>query len=384
LHTIKTDEVRALLREAVAIDSVNHHFRENRAGEADLCDWVEFFFQKNGIPFQSQSIRGRQRNLVATIAGQNTARTLCFEAHLDTTTARGMSVHPFGAEEIEGAIYGRGTCDCKAALAAMLVAFQSLAASGTPPPQTVVLAATLDKEVGLTGIQRLLSSGVRPSAAVIGAPTNLAVARCCRGCLRWRIAIGESPQSYNPSTRNAIADAVALITQLEKRGEELARKFAHPLLGPVEVRPWRIRASGLEGFLPPHCAVDFDCYTVPGCASDAVLEEVNDLVSHLEAEDPAIKISVEPPFLNEPPVELPETSAVVRSATNACRTVLGSAEAIGLQDSGHLNRFVALGVEAIALGPGDPKQARTADEHVPVEQLAPAAQIYLSLMRSGI
>jgi len=378
------DEVRALLREAVAIDSVNHHFRENRAGEADLCDWVEFFFQRNGIPFQSQSIRGRQRNLVATVAGEDAERTVCFEAHLDTATARGMSVHPFGAEEAEGAIYGRGTCDGKGALAAMLAALQALAASGEPPPQTVVFAATLDKEVGLTGIQRLLASGVRPTAAIVGTPTNLAVACCCRGCLRWRIAVGESPQSYNPATRNAITDAVALITRLEKRIGELAGKAAHPLLGAVEVRPWRIRASGLEGFLPPHCAVDFDGYTVPGCASDAVLEVVNDVVSEVEAEEPTVKILVEPPFVNEPPVEMPEASAVVRAATKARRAVLGSAEAIGLQDNGHLNRFAAAGIEAVALGPGDPRRARTADEHVPVAQLAPAAEMYLSLMRSGI
>ena len=88
--TIATD-VCDLLRQAVRTDSVYHRFRENRAGEADLCDWVEFYFQQNGIAYERQGVRDRQRNLIGRIEGADSSRVLCFEAHLDTTTARGMS-----------------------------------------------------------------------------------------------------------------------------------------------------------------------------------------------------------------------------------------------------------------------------------------------------
>jgi len=83
-------------------------------------------------------------------------------------------------------------------------------------------------------------------------------------------------------------------------------------------------------------------------------------------------------------VELPESSRLVRAAAKACHAVLGSAQTVGLRESGHANRFAAAGVEAIALGPGDPRLARAPNEHVPVAQLVPAARIYLSLMRTGV
>ncbi len=376
------DHVLPLVREAIAIDSVNRTFRENRAGEASLCDWVEAVLRQQGIACQSQPVKERLRNLVATVPGRDPSRTICFEAHLDTTTARGMAVHPFAAELVEGNVYGRGACDCKGALAAMVAALQALASDDTPPPCTVVFAATVDREIGLTGIQRLLASGFRPTYAVVGAPTRLAVAASARGCLRWRIAVGESPQSYAPARRNAISDAVLLIGDLERRIRRRAAERPHPFLGEAQLRPWRIRASGLEGFLPPHCAVDFECYTVPDCTAEVILDEVHDAVTLLEADEPGIRITIEAPYLNEPPVQVAETSPIVRAALDACRAGAGSASLIGLCDNGHLNRFVATGIEAVAVGPGDPALARATQECVEVGQLAAAAEVYYHLMRN--
>jgi len=293
-------------------------------------------------------------------------------------------VHPFAAAEADGAIYGRGACDGKGPLAAMLAALIALKRSGDSPPQTVVFAATIDKEVGLTGIQTLLGSGLRPAAAVVGAPTNLGVARCCRGCLRWRIAVGESAQSYSPAARNAISDAIEIMRAVHRHFEETVDAHTHPLLGPPEIYPSRIRASSLEGFFPPHCAVDYEACTVPGFDSAGVLEDVEDLIGGLEASDPPLKVSIESPTTNEAPVETPETSPLVTAARNACRSVLGAAQVVGYPDSGHANRFAALGIDAIAFGPGDPGLLRAANEHVPIDQLAPAAQIYLQLMQTRL
>lgn len=384
MDSIQAEDVQDLLRQAIAVDSVNHNFRENRGGESDLCDWVEFVLQENGISYESQGIRNRQRNLLARIEGQNSERVLCFEAHLDTASARGMAVHPFGAEEKDGAIYGRGACDCKGPLAAMLTALTALKRSKEPPPQTVILAGTVDKEVGLTGIQALLGSGLKPFAAIVGAPTGLGVARACRGCLRWRIAVGESPQSYTPAARNAISDAVEIVKGISRHFQQAVKERTHPLLGPPEVHPSRIRANSLEGFLPAHCAVDYEAYTVPGFDSEAVLDDVRDLVSNLDAGDPPLKVSIEPPTTNEAPVELSESSRLFLAASQACRSVLGSTHVVGYPDSGHTNRFAAAGIEAIAFGPGNPNLLRSAQEHVPVEQLVPAAQVYLSLMRTRV
>lgn len=381
---IHSEEVCELLRDAVMTDSVNHRFKENRTGEADLCDWVEYFFQKLGVPFERQSVRDRQRNLIARIEGENPDQILCFESHLDTTTARGMQVHPFGAEENDGHIHGRGACDSKASLAAMMAALKAIQESGETPPQTVMLAATIDKEVGLSGIQHLLDSELRPTAAVVGAPTNLNVARCGHGCARWRISVGESPQSYAPADRNAALDAARLIVRIEETVGRMLREKPHPLLGPAIIRPSRIRANCQEGFLPPNCAIDYEYYAVPGCELEVALEEVNDLIGNLIAEEPDLKISVELPTLDDPPAELPESAPLVRAALKAADAVRDSARIVGFPDSGHLNRFAAAGIDAIALGPGDPKKLRTVDECVPIDQLAPAAEIYLAMMKTPL
>ena len=100
-------------------------------------------------------------NLVARVRGAGPGRRLVLNGHLDTFPigeAR-WSHHPLGADLEDGRIYGRGACDMKAGVAALVLAFVTLAECRDSWDGEVVLALVGDEETGgVWGTQYLLAN----------------------------------------------------------------------------------------------------------------------------------------------------------------------------------------------------------------------------------
>ncbi len=137
-----------------------------------------------------------------------------------------MTIEPFKPEVREGRIYGRGSCDIKGGLAAMLVALARLAAEPPANRPTLVLSATVNEEHGFSGakaITRLWQQPDsilphRPIAAIVAEPTLLDVVVAHKGVVRWRLhALGRAAHSSEPHLgENAIYRLAPVLAALER------------------------------------------------------------------------------------------------------------------------------------------------------------------------
>ncbi|MCI0539917.1 MAG: M20/M25/M40 family metallo-hydrolase, partial [Verrucomicrobiales bacterium] len=121
------------LADLVRINSVNPAYAGGEA-EGDVCQYVRDFFRRRGIETWEQEVFPGRPNLIARLPGRNGDRRVILEAHTDTASVQGMKIPPFEPRIADGLLYGRGACDTKAGLAAMMHAVAALRASGQTPP----------------------------------------------------------------------------------------------------------------------------------------------------------------------------------------------------------------------------------------------------------
>ena len=119
-------ESTCLLRDLVALPSVNPMGRplaENLAYEHRVTDYLENYFRSLGVRYERQTVGPLRDNLIAYTDFPGVRRTLLFEAHQDTVPIDHMTIDPFAATIEKGRLYGRGACDIKGGMAAMLTTF---------------------------------------------------------------------------------------------------------------------------------------------------------------------------------------------------------------------------------------------------------------------
>src|SRR5262249_48614906 len=129
--------------------------------EHQLTAYLEDFFRGLGVPSERQTVAPLRDNIVARHEPPGAAWTLVLEAHQDTVPADGMTVEPFAARVEGGRMYGRGACDVKGGMAAMLAAFARLVRQKPAGSARVVLACTVDEESTFLGVQRLVRDDLR-------------------------------------------------------------------------------------------------------------------------------------------------------------------------------------------------------------------------------
>ena len=107
------------LASLVGINSVNS-FYEGGPGEREIATWVRTFFEQRGIEVWEQEVFPGRPNVIARLPGRDRSRRVILEAHMDTVSIKGMTIPPFEPRVEGGKLYGRGSCDTKAGLAAMM------------------------------------------------------------------------------------------------------------------------------------------------------------------------------------------------------------------------------------------------------------------------
>ena len=123
------DTVHRLLRDLVAIDSVNPTLVPGAAGEAAIAARLVQEFAGMGVPADVQEAAPGRPNVVATLEGRAPGRSLMLCGHLDTVGVAGMAA-PFDPVERDGRLHGRGAQDMKSGVAAMVDAVRAVAAAG--------------------------------------------------------------------------------------------------------------------------------------------------------------------------------------------------------------------------------------------------------------
>ena len=256
-------EATALLRDLVALPSVNPMGRDLPAAivcEHRVTDYLEHFFRALGVPFERQPIAPLRENIVARLEMPGARRTLVLEAHQDTVPIDQMIIEPFGAHIENGRLLGRGACDIKGGMAAMLACFARLVRERPAGCANVIMACSVDEENTMLGVRELVRRGLRADFAVVAEPTRLNIVHAHKGVTRWYITTaGRSCHSSMPEQGvNAIYRMSRLLTAVERFAERLRTGTADPLLGPPTLNIGVIAGGTSVNTVPDFCRVEVD------------------------------------------------------------------------------------------------------------------------------
>lgn len=321
-------------------------------------------------------------NVVATLDGSGP--TLLLNGHLDTVGVEGMTVDPFGAVLEGGRLVGRGACDMKGGVAALMAAAARLASDG-PRPRLVV-ALTADEEHASLGMAELVrrSQGT-PLAdlAVVCEPTSLDVMPAHKGFV-WLRAVfhGRAAHGSRPELGvDAIRHAALWLAGLDDYAEALRSHPAHALLGHGSFHAGTIAGGTAESVYPDRCELLLERRTMPGEPTDRVVAELAGALDALRSRETDVDATLEM-TLDRPGTEVAVDSALVEGLLRA-GSELGLTPSIrGMSawvDAAFLNEA---GVPAVCYGPGSIEQAHTGDEWIEAEEIRACADVLERFARS--
>jgi acetylornithine deacetylase/succinyl-diaminopimelate desuccinylase family protein len=365
------------LADLVSINSVNPNY-PGGPGEAAIADYICRFFRKNSIPFEVQTVFEGRPNVIAKLEGRPGGRTVILEAHMDTASELGMTADPFVPTRTGNRMYGRGSCDTKGGLAAMMHAVKALKDSEQPLRNSVLFAATADEEFAFRGVLKVLESGVKGDGAIVAEPTDLNTVVASKGVLRWRIRTrGKAAHSSKPHLGvNAITKMARLILAIEEKYHPALEKQQHALVGRPTLNVGVIQGGIQVNQVPDSCAIDLDRRMLPGETRQQVWQAFEDLIDELRLRDPGMEIEMESPMLESFPLETSPTERIVQAVTAASSEVIGPRELIGVPYGSDASRFSIAGIPSVILGPGSIDQAHAAEEYVDLDQVVGAVEIY--------
>lgn len=372
MHSSSLIETLAAL---VRINSVNTSY-EGGPGEREIATCVRRFFEQRGIEVREQEVFPGRPNVIARLPGRDAARRVILEAHMDTVSIKGMTIPPFEPRIEGGKLFGRGACDTKGGLAAMMHAVASLHEQGIVPPCEVWLAAVVDEEFSFRGVVKLCE-GLNAHAAIVAEPTALRSVIAHKGVLRWRIvARGRAAHSSKPHLGvNAIAHMARIVLALEEDHARLA-EAPHPLLGPATSNVGVIRGGVQVNFVPDLCAIEIDRRLLPGEKADAVLAHYQRLLDGLKAQHPSLDAAMEPPMLVDEALETAPDSAPAQVASAVLAEMGLDATPCGVPFACDASKLSRQGVPSIVFGPGSIDRAHTAAEYVEIDEVEKAFEFY--------
>jgi acetylornithine deacetylase/succinyl-diaminopimelate desuccinylase family protein len=363
---IMADPCISLLRDLVAIDSVNPSLVPGAAGEAEIAGAVASHMQRLGLDVEKQDVAPGRPNVVGVLEGSRHGPTLMFCGHVDTVGVAGMDA-PFCPEQRDGRLYGRGSQDMKGGVAAMIDAARVARERGFGAGR-LIIAAVVDEEFQSIGADALVTRW-KADAAVVTEPTDLHIGIAHKGFAwaavetRGRAAHGSRPLDG----RDAILRMGRVLQRFERLDRELQSRPAHPLVGTASLHA-SIIAGGRElSSYPDRCRLDVERRTVPGETGDTFREEVERILGALQDDDAEFAGSMEMMF-SRPPYEIPASAPLPVALANAARARRLRSATLGMSFWTDAAILGAAGIPSVLFGPGGAGLHST-EEYVIVEDV---------------
>lgn len=370
---------------------------ENPTGnEAEIADYLREpldALAPGGVEIHAK--KADRPNLLARVQGHRPGPSLMLVAHTDTKPVGDSSqwtVDPFGAEIVDGKLYGRGSADMKAALAAEIVAAEVLKETGFPGELQLLFVA--DEEAGSALGAKYMANevGLRADGAIIGEPSGIdasfdVIHLAHRGifCFKVRV-LGTQMHSSMSDIRPSVNASVKLAEVLQKFAQSFRptdpKNKLYPQ-GPTVNLAVMMEGGVFYGVYPGHAEFASEIRIVPGMDRERTVREVQDFVGRLREEDPSLRIELDlkprPNLTWIDGMEISEDSPVAQALAGAAEHVLGHRPAFAGFPGGTDARclYHGAGIPTIpAFGPGLLEVCHGPDESVPVEDVVNAAKMY--------
>jgi acetylornithine deacetylase/succinyl-diaminopimelate desuccinylase-like protein len=323
---------------------------------------------------------------------------LLWDVHQDTVPVDGMTIAPFGGEVRAGRVYGRGACDVKGSMAAMLAALSRVVDEGPGARPTIVLACTANEECGFTGAKAVSGAWYgdspeerkvlprSPDAAIVAEPTELDVVVAHHGVVRWRChTLGRAAHTSRPDDGlNAIYAMAQVVQEIGRYQSDFLKKApVHPLCGRPSVCVSTIRGGISVNTVPDHATIEIDRRLGPGEQPAAAYGQlINHIAEHASVGE--CRIEHEPPFMESVGLSDERNRPLAERLVSIVCEVGRSSEVIGVPYGTDAAAIAACGVPTVVFGPGSIGQAHTADEFIAIEQLQAATEVFYLIARRGL
>ena len=346
-----SDPALVLLRDFVAIDSVNPSLVSGARGEAEMGRRVAAEFTSLGMELDIVEVAPGRPNVVGVLRGRNPGPALMFCGHTDTVGVHGMD-RPFAPEVRDGRLYGRGSQDMKGGLAAMIAAARGVVESGGLERGSLIVAAVADEEHASRGAEALVSRW-RADAAVVPEPTDLEIGVAHKGFqwvtvqTRGRAAHGSRPRDG----RDAILRMGRVLVRLEALDRELQTRPPHPQLGTGSLHASTIEGGHELSTYPVHAWLQFERRTLPGEPPDVALREANAILDALRREDAEFEGDAVATFGRDA-YEIEPTHALPELLTQSAHGAGCAPRTVGMTFWTDAALLGAAGIPAVLFGPG--------------------------------
>ncbi len=340
-------------------------------------------FCDDGFPFVDRL------NVVARWPGTGGGRSLILNGHIDVVPPGDIdkwSLDPWGGEIRDGCIYGRGSCDMKAGLAAAAFAIQALRAMDVAPAGDVMLQSVIGEESGGVGSLTTIVRGYRADACIIMEPSTLDICTVQSGALTFRLTVhGRAAHAALKSRGTSAIDEFAPIALAMLRlNEERHRSRSHPLfLDPSNIAPISIgtvRAGDWHSSVPDLLVAEGRFGVFPDesiedarSAMMAALDEAAAASSWLAEHTPVLEWFEGQFESGETAPDAPIVSALRRGH----QRLTGRRPALrGVPYGADLRLFTRhAGIPTVLYGPGDVDFAHAADERVDIDEVVTCAKV---------
>ncbi|MGE8396090.1 MAG: acetylornithine deacetylase [Comamonas sp.] len=373
---MSTTSTRSWLQTLVAFDTTS------RNSNLHLIEHVRDALAAQGVMVQLfKSPDGAKSNLFTTLPAQDggTQGGIVLSGHTDVVPVDGQQwdTDPFALTEVEGKLYGRGTCDMKGFIAAGLALVPEFLAM--PRSKPLHFALSYDEEVGCVGapimLEQLKLQGQRFDGCIVGEPTSMQPVVAHKGINVWRCRVHgkASHSSLTPRGSNAIEYAARLICRIRDLADGF--KAQGPYDEFFDVAYTTMTTNQISGgiavnTIPELCEFAYEFRNLPGIAPDSIQAQVEayvqqELLPRMRKEFADARIDFES-VASAPAFDSAETEAI----TQLVQALTGDRDKRKVAYATEAGLFQQAGIPTVVCGPGAIAEAHKANEYVDMAQLA--------------
>ncbi len=376
-------DVKTILRELIALPSINPMGREDLpaclTGEARVAEYVEEFIKSLRLePIIQKTELPERYNMGAMLFKGDKRKTVLLQAHMDTVGCEEEELKP---SERAGRVYGRGACDDKGSLAAMLYALGEAARHPSRINNNIIVMGVADEEYTFKGSLALIAQSPTREASfsIVGEPTGCGIVNGYKGIARWKIeTTGKSCHSSDPCQGiNAIYAMGRILCCLEEYRTELAA-IKDDELGTESISVGTICGGRAVNIVPDKCVIEIDRRLTRRFSPRQAVKDVN---RYLESKGIECEYFISPLSDAQAANYISEDHPGVKALQNICLKLGLNPTPYCVSYGSDAYRMNEAGIISVIWGPGSIQTAHTAGENISLQELEQAVSFYLNVMQ---
>ncbi|MEM7824218.1 MAG: M20 family metallopeptidase [Candidatus Aenigmatarchaeota archaeon] len=357
--------------------------------EKTVADILVSRLRAAGLEIKIFEAAAGRPNVLAIWRGKSKGNTLLINGHMDTVPPgprESWKFDPFSGKIINGQIYGRGSTDMKGALAAMVIAVETLKKDGWEPKGTLALLFCSNEEMG--DLEKIGMRFVAPKLTkelgkidcmLIGDVTGLDIVVAEKGALWLEFtAHGKEAHGSMPWLGiNAIEKLGQFLIELRK----MPLPASHPMLGKSTISINTFSGGYKTNVVPALAKATVDIRLVPGEDKEKVKAAISNLIKIMQANDPDMNIEMKE-VMYASSSETDKDEPFVKQLAETVKIVTGrQPEVKGEHGSTGASIFKAQGIPAVVCGPGKDSACHVSDESIAIQDIVAAADVYVQFAK---